>query len=225
MIVGRGIIAKPIDEYTNNSEAHVQAHNQVAHIGSKRNQRVISSTGRSCHHIEISWVETKCCRWWPICDKVHPKQLDWSQALGNSKRRCEKNCCHLSNVRGDHVSDKCFHVTVYVPTFFHSRNDTREVVILQDHCCCILGHGSASDTHGNANCCLFQSRCIIYAITSHCSDLLKFLEDLYNLLLVSGFGARKDSSFDSLLGHNVLQNLSLLLQAHFFEFFSGKGAR
>mmetsp|Transcript_423 Transcript_423/g.961 ORF Transcript_423/g.961 Transcript_423/m.961 type:complete len:225 (+) Transcript_423:916-1590(+) len=98
-------------------------------------------------------------------------------------------------------------------------DDSREVVVCQDHVGGLLSDLSACDAHGDADIRLLQSRCIIHPIAGHSCDLAETLQDFHDNLFVFWLGSGENSTLDFSLIHDCLQDLHSLLIRHFLELF------
>ena len=155
------------------------------------------------HDVQIGGIETQGCGRQTVSYQVDPQKLDGNQSFGQAKSGSQENtdnlmiqrvlavnrnnnnttsasCVHLSDVGGNEVTDKLFHVVVDGTTLFNGGDNGGEVIISQNHFGSRFGDSSAG-AHGDTNFGLFQGRGIVDTITSHGRDFihaLKVLDDL-----------------------------------------------
>lgn len=99
MTISTFIEAVPVYENAHGRHTDIKPNNHVAEKDPTRNKIVVFPPGWFAHDIQVGWIEAQCRGRQPICDQIHPKELHWCQALGNSQGSSEENGRHFTNIR------------------------------------------------------------------------------------------------------------------------------
>merc|ERR1719188_213732 len=128
-----------------------------------------------------------------VGSQVDTQDGDGSKRKWDISQDEEKEGGDLGNVGGQGVGDGLLQVVKDKTTLLDSSNNGGKVVIKQDHVSGLFGDVRSSDTHGNSNVSLLESRRVIDTISSDGNNGSHSLTTLDNDQLLLGRGSGEDN--------------------------------
>jgi hypothetical protein len=207
-----GSVQEPPGSREHGSESDVTTNSAVSEQQPVGDQNVVGASWFFVHDIQIRWVEGESGGWETIGDQVDPEELDWDEGFWDAEGGGKEDADDFTDVGGNQVSDKLFHVVVDGSTFADRSDNGGKVIVSENH----IGSGfgnSGTGSHGDTDFGFLQSWGIIDTITSHGGDVTVGLKVGNNLGFVGWFDSGEQFS--------VQASLELLVLVQFVEFSSG----
>ena len=120
-------------------------------------------------------------------------------------RKCHqwsiKHCQDCSKISRKQKLNGCFNIAIYISSILYCFNNSRKIVICQNHCCSVFWHFASGNSHRHSYVCLFQCRSVIHTISCHGYNVSFFLPCTHNTDLVF----RRNSGVNRNPFHKVFQ--------------------
>src|SRR5690606_16570514 len=124
-------------------------------------------TGWTLHYVGFGGLGGKGNTRHAIRYQIDPQYVDGQQWDRHAQDRGEGDGEHFRQVTRQHILDELPDVFVYASSFFDGLDDSREVVVEEDHVRCLFGDVGTGNAHRHADVGLLQRRRIVDAIAGH----------------------------------------------------------
>ena len=106
-----------------------------------------------------------------VRQQVYEQQMDRRERHRQRAYRREQHCQYGAEVTGKQELYRMLYVLIDIPSVFHGFHDSGKVVVRQHHGSRVLRDLASRYAHSHSDISLFESRCVIDAVSRHCHDI------------------------------------------------------
>jgi len=135
-------------------------------------------SGRLLHDALTWWVLGKCSKWSHLSDQIDCKNLNRSdghlKSSHNRSRKTKENCKEFRPVGRNTTQNIFGYVLVDDSSLTNGFDEGSKTIIEKNDLSRFFGYIGSCFSHCYSDICLFECRCVIYAVTRHCDDSSEF---------------------------------------------------